>query len=532
MAEQPEVTTSKGKVRGIGATQLSVFRGIPYARALKGAAMYQAPESALPWEGELMADAFGPRPPQHPIGLPLPQQAKLSTHREPGEVLTVNVWAPEASGAPRPVMVWFYGGAYRIGYADDPMYDGALLAAEGNVVVVTVNYRVGAAGYLALTDAPNNRATLDQILALTWVRDEIAAFGGDPSQVTIFGESAGAGSVVALLVAPAAEGLFSKAIAQSVPATFLGSALATDIASEMLAGSGIEPTSTALAAVGHDRVTELVEALVARQPAMLKWGAVTVGPTPFSPVMDGDTIALDAWRALSSGKSGNVPLLVGHNRDEWRFFQSLMGQLESVPKQMVSHVAYIWGPGERKTADSRQRAARPGLSDVDLFSVEMSDGLFRMPSINIGTAHDTGGGTTFLYELTWSAPVLNGALGACHSLDVPLVFGTLTSAPMLLGKEPSVETLEVSRQMRASWLAFAATGNPGWEHIHGADMPTRVFDGKLEPTVTDYPETASRTLWAGTPSATLQLKRLSIGEKIRGRVIGAALARESRRAAH
>src|SRR5690606_14776472 len=229
-------TISTGEVSGSVHDGVAVFRGIPYAKSPFGPRRFAAPEPAERWDGTFEAVRFGPRPPQ-PVAVP----GQPAWDPSGGlDILTVNVWTPDPGGSGLPVMVWLYGGAYLVGSADWPEYDGTRLAREG-VVVVTLNYRVGMEGFGQVPGAPANRGLLDQVAALRWVRENIAAFGGDPGNVTVFGESAGAGSVACLLAMPSAAGLFRRAIAQSVPGVFLSPGLAGRVSAAILERAGGGP---------------------------------------------------------------------------------------------------------------------------------------------------------------------------------------------------------------------------------------------------------------------------------------------------
>src|SRR6185369_1966809 len=237
----PTVQTTTGTVRGRLEDGVAVFRGIPFAAPPVGPLRFQSPAPAPRWDGVREADVFGPPPPQSRPGPPPPPPAGPVRH-DPTDWLTVNVWTPDPGGAGLPVMVWIYGGAYRFGSSSEPDYDGATLARTG-VVLVSANHRVGVDGYAQLDGAPANRGLLDIVATLRWVRENIAAFGGDPDRVTVFGESAGGGAVASLLVMPAARGLFHRAVAQSVPGTFFGPGLARDITTELLMPLGVERTA-------------------------------------------------------------------------------------------------------------------------------------------------------------------------------------------------------------------------------------------------------------------------------------------------
>ncbi|SDO77775.1 para-nitrobenzyl esterase [Streptomyces sp. cf386] len=490
-AEFPEAGTKTGAVRGRLEDGLAVFRGIPYAQPPVGAARFAAPRPAERWDGVREAFAFGPPPPQEPFG---PEGAPPGPVPTGDDWLTVNVWTPEVDpAARRPVMVWFYGGAYKFGSADDPAYDGGRLARDGELVVVTFNYRVGVEGFLRIEGAPANRGLLDQVAALEWVRENITAFGGDPDQVTVFGESAGAGSIAALMAMPSARGLIHRAIAQSVPGTFFSDALAADIA-EVVAGElGLRPTVEDLSGVDPRKLPGAGAALSTRMREYVhRWGAVALTPTPYSPVVDGEVLPATPWAALADGAAREVELIAGHNRDEYRLFVLLGGLLGRVDEGLASSTLGLFGPAA--DAEQAYRAAFPDASAEYLFELVQSDWLFRMPSLRLAEAQVAGGGPAHLYELTWPAPANGGLLGACHGLDVPLTFGVYGGlGAMLIGPEPTPETETLSAHIRAAWTAFARTGDPGWPGYDTEHRLVRLLD--VEPTVAPYPEEASRRLW-------------------------------------
>ncbi|MFI6538249.1 carboxylesterase/lipase family protein [Nonomuraea sp. NPDC050547] len=460
-------TISTGKLTGRTTDDVTSFLGIPYAEAPFGPNRFAAPVPAGPWEGTFEAVRFGPQPPQPPL---LPGVAPWSS-AEGLDCLSVNVWTPDPGGAGLPVMVWIYGGAYLIGTAGLPEYDGTRLAREG-VVVVTFNHRVGMEGYGLIEGAPANRALLDQVQALRWVRENIAAFGGDPGNVTVFGESAGAGAAACLMAMPSAAGLFRRVIAQSVPATFYAPELAARMTAGIMARAGGSPYERSpeelLAAVhafsSHDLRGNIAE-----------WGASGIAEMPFAPVVDGEVLPETPWEALADGAACDVDLLVGFTRDEYALFMA-MGEGGDTAQAL-------------KTLAPPQAGVvyRTAYPEAELQLRLMSDWLFRMPSTLLADAHT---GPTYAYELTW-APT---ALGACHGLDVPLTFGTLDSelARLLTGGSSEAEGL--SAQFRSAWTRFAATGSPGWPEYEPVNAMTHLFD--VTPSDVGDPESATRALWS------------------------------------
>ncbi|MEU6904172.1 carboxylesterase family protein [Streptomyces coeruleorubidus] len=497
----PEVRTVAGLVRGRRESGLAVFRGVPFAQPPVGGLRFAAPRPVDRWDGTLEAFTFGPPPPQEPLGPPAATAERLSAG---DDWLTVNVWTSDADPAGhRPVMVWIYGGAYKFGSSDDPSYDGSRLARDGEVVVVTFNHRVGIEGFAHLDGAPANRGLLDQIAALEWVRENITEFGGDPDQVTVFGESAGAGSIAALMAMPRAQGLFHRAIAQSVPGTFFSEELAADIADVLAGELGLRATVADLSGVDPLKLPTAGAAVSTRMSQYAdRWGAVALTPTPYSPVVDGEVLPAVPWQALAGGAGREVDLITGHNRDEFRLFLALGGLLGQIGEDQAAAALRSLGPGLE--SERLYRAAYPEASAEQLFETVHSDWLFRMPSLHLAQAHTEGGGRAYLYELTWPASAGGGVLGACHGLDVPLTFGVFGGlGQQLIGPTPPPEAEALSARFRSAWTAFAATGDPGWPAYDTEGRLTHLFD--TEPAVTTYPEEVSRRLWQGHTFAALPL---------------------------
>lgn len=511
-AGAPVVRTSHGRVRGRMDRGCAVFRGIPFARPPFGEWRLAAPQPAQPWDGVREAAAFGPAPPQPREALGAARPLPETGGHDRMDCLTLNVWTPDPGSTRLPVMVWVYGGAYLFGQAGQPMYDGCALAAQGTVVV-SFNYRVGFEGFGQATGAPANRGLLDQVAALRWVARNIAAFGGDAGNVTVFGESAGAGSIAALLAMPEAAGLFRRAITQSVPGTYFSEALAADIGDAIAAGLGCRAAAADLAGTDPDDLVRATDALIAKMPGYEhRWGPVAHTPTPFSPVVDGDVLPQPPWAALADGAAAGTDLIAGCNRDEYRLFITLgtgglrHGEIgpERAAAALRAFAADVGG-------EAAYRAAYPAADPEQLLELVYSDWLFRMPSFRLADAHATGGGRAFGYELCFQAPPARGPagaagpLGACHALDVPLVFGSLPLLPggLQLEADPGPGAVAVSRWMRTAWTRFAADGDPGWPRYEPAGRLTQIIDA--EPVVRRAPEAASRDLWSGHQFGVLDL---------------------------
>ncbi|QKW07756.1 carboxylesterase/lipase family protein [Streptomyces sp. NA04227] len=500
-----EVRTDRGRVSGriesVGDRLVAVFRGIPYAEPPFGALRFAAPEPAGAWDGVRPAVDFGP---------PVPSCDRMNPANSPAgtadpapDCLTVNVWSPEVGATGLPVMVWFHGGSYVFGHAGDPVYDGGPMAAEG-VVMVTFNYRVGMEGFGYLAGAPANRGLLDQVAALRWVRRNIAKFGGDPERVTVFGESAGAGSIAALLASEQVAGLLRRAVLQSVPGLYFTPALGADVAAVVAARLGLPATAEALrAADPAELVRAGEEAFAKRAEQADRWGVLAHAETVLAPVVDGSLPARTPWEALARGAASGVDVMLGWNREEYRLFMAKRGEFGTVDAALATRALSVFG---RSAGGERAyREAYPGLGAEELYERVCSDWMCRVPTLDLLEARAQADGRTFGYELRWPAPVAGGALGACHGLDVPLVLGTLDSpvARQLLGPEPGPETRELSRRMRGAWVRFADTGDPGWPAYGVRDRRTKVFD-RSDGLAVD-PLRASREMWKGSVFGVLDL---------------------------
>ncbi|MFI6333655.1 carboxylesterase/lipase family protein [Streptomyces sp. NPDC050535] len=491
----PEARTTAGTVRGTREAGVAVFRGIPFAGPPVGANRFAAPRPARSWDGVRAAVAYGPPPPQADVfGMDA-----LSPETSDDDWLTVNVWSPQPGPDPDPdsglpVMVWFHGGAYVIGTSGIPEYHGARLAREGGVIVVTFNYRLGMEGFARIEGAPANRGLLDQVAALRWVRDNIHSFGGDPDRVTLFGESAGAGSIAAVLAMPSAAGLFRRAIAQSVPGTFFSPELAGDIATACAAELDLRPTVADLSTVVPAQLATAGDSVSAKLDRWTeRWGRIAHRSIPFAPVVDGEVLPVTPWQALADGAGRDIDLIVGHTREEQRLFTAIDGLLGQVTENQANAALRLFAPGP--DGADRYHAAFPLAGPDELYELVHSDWLFRMPSLHLAQAQVSGGGRAHVFELTWPAPGMGGAFGACHGLDVPLVFGNLTGtgAAMLIGEAPTPEAETLSAHIRSAWTAFAAHGDPGWPPYDPDRRLVQLLDTR--PTVATYPEDESRLLW-------------------------------------
>ncbi|MGY1623261.1 carboxylesterase/lipase family protein [Geodermatophilus sp. SYSU D00965] len=491
-----EVRTGSGVVRGALSGPAVAFKGIPYAAPPFGDLRFAAPAPAPRWDGVRDCTAYGATVPKPPY--PVPVDVLLPEPVVPGDdVLNLNVWTPDPSADGLPVLVWIHGGAFVNGSGAVPQYDGTAFARDG-VVCVTINYRLGVDGFLHFADdGPANRGLLDQVAALEWVRDNIAAFGGDPGQVTVAGESAGAMSVTSLLSMPRAAGLFRRAVAQSGAGHHaLSAGTARRVAGYLAERLGVPLTREALAAVPVADLVAAQQALsqeAAAVPDPARWGEITRNAMVFEPVVDGDVLPSLPIEAIAAGAGRDVELLVGTNTDEHTLFLVPNGLVDLVTEDLLRLALTGYGVPAEAAIDV-YRGAAPTASAGDLLVAAATDWFFRIPAIRLAEVRAGGPGRTFVYEFTWPSPQFGGRLGACHALEIPFVFDTLATEGVEALAGPSAPQ-ELADAVHAAWVAFVRTGDPGWP-VYGPDTrPVQAF-GQLSGVVPD-PRAEQRALWDG-----------------------------------
>ena len=485
------VKTQYGEVCGSVADGVHTFKGIPYAAPPFGANRLRPPQPVEAWSGVRDALSYGPKAPQPPIPLPVPELAIAGE-----DCLNLNIWSPDRREVGQPVMVWIPGSAFEYGSGAWAWYDGSRFARDG-IVCVTINYRLGVDGFLSLDEGNANRALLDQIAALQWVQENIAAFGGDPQNVTIFGESAGAMCIGTLLSMPRAQGLFHRAIAQSGAAHPVISATTAQRVCRYLAEKlGVEATREAIAAVPLDRMLAAqaeLDADLFAHPDPERWGAeVVAAMVLWQPVIDGDVIPARPIDRIAAGAGADIDLMVGTNTDEWRLFLVASGAIDHVTDEALAGAVAAYGLPVEATLDA-YRAAHRGASAGDLLAAIQTDWWCRIPALRLADAHAKSPSATYMYEFAWRSPQFNGRLGACHGLEIPFVFDTLgNETEPLWGTNPPQQLADT---MHATWVAFATRGDPGWPTYELSRRATMRFDTTLE--VEDDPRSAERALWEG-----------------------------------
>ncbi|MEW9871355.1 carboxylesterase/lipase family protein [Arthrobacter sp. HS15c] len=506
------VSTPQGTVRGaalqVGGRTVHTFLGVPYAESPR----FHPPVPVMPWEGVRDCTVPGAMAPQNPDPFTPPSDAFADLWDE-DSCLNLNIWTPAPDGARRPVMVWIHGGAYVNGSNNGGMHDGGPLASAADVVVVAVNYRLGAFGFLHLPELlgpeyadSSNVALLDMLEALRWVSRNIGAFGGDPGNVTVFGESAGAAAIGTLLGMPASEGLFGRAIMQSGTAERYRTAdESAAVTAEFLRLCGLDAA----------RAGELLDLpagrLLAAQKALAEAeaGRSFSVPLPFQPTVGTPSLPEPPLDAVRNGRNSAVDLIVGTNLNEGSFAVEMRPVYPSDPPLLEDRVELLLAAFFADPAAAREQYA-DALADAlgeqpdgtQLLEACLADQLYRQPSNRLLDARAEASGSTFSYLFTWPSPALDGKLGACHALEIPFVFRQLDcrEARFLVGtKAPA----ELSGMISVAWAAFArsgeptAAGLPRWPSYTTPSRETLVLD--VQPRVEADPRSALRTFWAGQP---------------------------------
>ncbi|WP_227979717.1 carboxylesterase/lipase family protein [Nocardia spumae] len=492
-----DITTADGVVRGLRRRRIAQWRSIPYAAPPVGDLRFRAPQPVESWSGVRPATEYGFAAMQQRDGARIgPRQPQPTSE----DCLTLNVTAPaEPATAPRPVMVFIHGGGYVLGTSALRLYSGARLALRGDVIVVSLNYRLGAFGYVDFSEFStatrpfeSNLGLRDQVAALQWVQRNIAAFGGDPNNVTVFGESAGAHAVVSLLATPAAAGLFHRGIAQSAPADWsLTSAAARVFARRCLDNLGATPDRAveALTTAGSNDIRKAADRAIGE----VLWQQP--GSFPAAPVVDGEFLPLDPIEAISTGQAHAVPLIIGTNRDEATLFKRYDRSLPTTAGQL--HVALSrCGDAE---IEKRVVAAYPGYPDRRVAVRMGGDFVFWRPTIEVLEGHSRHA-PTYAYRLDFAPRAVHLAgFGATHALDLIPVFGGVDSA---IGRGLTTlggyrDFLQVQREFQDNWLSFARKGQPlpSWPQYTEQRRNTRIIDSPARVEVD--PNQSKRLAWQG-----------------------------------
>jgi para-nitrobenzyl esterase len=493
-----EARTTLGALRGVREPSVAVFRGVPYAAAPVGPLRWRSPRPCPPWSGVRDADAFGPIAPQDISPERLARRGVTMSE----DCLSLNIWTPGVDDESRPVVVFIHGGGVVAGSGSAPLLDGGDLATRGDLVVVTMNFRLGALGSLYAPerigvdgDRATNLALRDQLEALRWIRTEIGAFGGDPGCVTVAGQSSGAVAIACMLAGDEADGLFDRAILQSgglerVRSTDAAAAVADQFFAALGDGTldGEQPT---------------VDAILAAQATIPTGFVPPVGP--FHHAVDGELIAEHPLVAASRRALLPVPVLAGTTRHEWRAFDTVLADEEVTDSFVAGRARDLAGP-DADIDDVLDRYARDddvrGLpTDLErrraIASALVTDFHFGAPTEQFARAHAAHGNAVFRYELGWPSP--RPSLGACHDTCLPLVFGTMDRVPVLVGTGP--EVTRMSHVVQDAWIAFVRGGDPStpdlgrWPRYEPDDRATMLLAASSE--VVRHHRAEQMAVWEG-----------------------------------
>ena len=474
------VDTTSGKVAGREEGGLAVFRGIPYAEAPVDGLRFRPPVAKAAWAGTRDCGDYGPYAPQ--IVGEVQREVWALSGESSEDCLTVNVWTPGVDDVARPVMVWIHGGAFIVGASSRGVTEGATLAARGDVVVVSLNYRLGALGWLQLDGVggddyagSGNLGLLDQVAALQWVRDNISRFGGDPDNVTVFGESAGSISVAVLMAMPQASGLFKRAICESGGASIVRRAeRAREITVELMDIAGAKTLADLEALPADD--------LVRFQARIRPRGAEQV----FGPTIDDVVVPDNPMDLMRAGAAANLPLLIGSNLDEYRYWYQTDKRLPTLgTHHLHRRLRQVTGADPEPLVEI-YKASRGDHDDNQIAVALVGDIAFRMPAVRMAEGREPHGADTWMYLFTRPSPVQGGRLGAAHAMEIPFVFGNIDvpNVPLFIGDDADRQAL--SDAMVDAWLAFARTGDPShaglpsWSRWRSADRATMIFDNPCE----------------------------------------------------
>jgi para-nitrobenzyl esterase len=471
-----------GSVRGLQVGELMEFRALPYAAPPRGVLRFAHPAPPPPWEGVRDATRHGPIAPQTASRVDAAMGPITAAQDE--NCLTLTVWTALDGGTNAPVIVWLHGGAFITGAGSLPWYDGGNLAAQHGVVVVGVNYRLGALGFLAVPDIlPGNLGILDQIAALRWVHENIEAFGGDPDNVTLVGQSGGAHNITSFLAIADTSNLFQRAVLQSSPfsVTLLDHDEAARRGGIFLRHLGLDPRKLNL--IEDLRACSVEQILGAQVKTAIDLSAMDKGDLrpPFLPTeaaphdFPGSELTV---RAAANAAARGIAVLIGWTREEANLFLGSNPKLVLMDETELSKsAAYICGPAADRMI-AAARAARPSATPAQVFSDLMTEVHFATPTVAMARRVAQAGGRAFLYRFDWQSP--SPALAACHCLEIPFVLGTWrawTNAPILAGAdEEAVQKL--SADMMRRWARFAATGDPGFAPVEDGVTPIMLFDNE------------------------------------------------------
>jgi len=489
------IETNYGKIQGYIEQGIKIFKGIPYASPPVGDLRFKPPIPPKQWSDLRNTTEFSSICPQPPSE----KESAFGTpfERDEAKCLTLNIWTPDLDNEKRPVMFWIHGGGFEGGSSAAENYDGLAISLRGDVVIVSINYRLGALGYLYIPGKSANVGQLDQIAALQWVHDNIHLFGGDPNNVTIFGESAGGTAVITLFAMPDAKGLFHRGIAQSA---FCFNTTSPKEASDTISSmSKVNPGDLdSLQKVPIDEIIKTQISIMAENKSKGR-------DNPFSPVVDGKTLLEKPLTAIENGIAKDIPLLIGTNRDEMKFMEEKLDPYlsEITSETLLKRITdYLKNEQLAKELINTYKKEREGIlpnEPLDILGAFQTDYYFRILSIRVAEAQRRHQKNTYMYLFTWPSPWMDGKLGACHALEIAFAFGTLDKpgTDIFCGKGKDAEGL--SKRMMDVWIAFARSGDPNhknipeWPPYDSVNRSTMILDKEFK--IVNDPFGKEREAW-------------------------------------
>lgn len=463
--------TRFGKVQGIREGAATAFHAVPYAAPPVGPLRFAAPHDPLPWPGVRDCTRKGPSAPQNASRLD--GVMGIDTFERAEDCLFLDIWTPAADGGRRPVMVWLHGGAYMSGGGNQAFYTGGKLAARGDMVVVNITYRLGVLGFLYLAGieaeggAPANRGLLDQAKALAWIRDNIAAFGGDPGNVTVAGQSAGAGSLLALLVHPGAKGLIHKGIAQSGPGINFNEEEGLEVARCFYEKAGLAQGDVAAV-----RAMEIPKILAAQHAVVMEYATRPIRMVPWQPVMGRPELPAMPATAVGDGICPDVPMMFGWTLDEMHAWYAQDPRLVAA-ESLEALKAF---PPAMKLPDAVYadlgRKIDGGMKPWEALAEYQTEAVFGSAATSTADRRAAHGLPAYVYRFDWR-PTPDARFGACHCIEIPFMFDNFEDwppAPMLAGADQA-SLRRVTNAVQSAWISFCRTGRPAV--TGGAEWPAR-----------------------------------------------------------
>ena len=488
------IETKAGKIQGYIDKDLLIFKGIPYAEPPIGELRLMPPVLKAHWDEVFEAINFGPVAPQPPPFtkyFPPPPQSEA-------DCLTLNIWTPKIDDKKRPVMFWIHGGSHIYGSGQ---FYGNNLARHGDVVVVTINYRLGALGNLYFPDQPANLLQLDQVTALKWVNTNIEFFGGDPDNLTVFGESAGATSICTLMAMPQAKGLFKRAIIQSAGPTPNGFNLSDrKLTTEwMLKELKLNPYD-------FEEFRKLSSEKIIKAVSNVQMKAIVKNINiNFRPWVDGEIVPQHPIKAVNEGYAKDVELIIGTNLEEWKFWRAFEPNFQNMDLSKLTTRLQYSGVEDNdvdqiiNTYKNSLEENDPPSTPRDIFDMYMTDSRFRIPSIKFAEAQSKHQKETYMYLFTWKTPFEGGKYGSLHALEIAFVFHTFMDDHLWIFPKRTEETVSLSEKMMDYWTSFAKTGNPNqdgvlnWPQYNKEKRKTIKFNTNIE--VIEDPFGKEREMW-------------------------------------